>query len=446
MQISKIVEQYNLIPIQLLYPSKKYRYTCVLENALDLKEDFIYFPFVLKKDEIFDNIFEAMSNPHCKGFVINIDYLKREEFINKFHILMKSQYKNIEVLLLAKNLYNTAFFIGERLTQKFENLQVITVSGTQNTSCAVQMLSDSMKNKIKITKTEYSWDIYQKALEPILMADKNTKYAIVEAIPERKHLFMFIKNYRKNNIIYLKTEPSYIDIWGEVEALSDEFAKLLDIPANIKSIYSLSENEIINRQISYKMQNKLYFVKTNSKNEFKQDFYYLNDCYKLVSEFLIQNKIRPIKSKKFFEANGLYGVLRIRQNDYFILNPEKFFLKPIKETLKLFFNLNLNKQKIVIIETFSGANNLYKETVYKDLFAYIAGLNPDVLILLGKNPYIKFYKMKNKNTYVKIFPFKSGNTSNERNVQLFLDGIKTNNASIYVASADNTSYIFDRNM
>lgn len=446
MQISKIVEQYNLIAIQMLYPSKKYRYTCVLKNALALKEDFIYFPFVSKKTEVFDNIFEAMSNPHCKGFVINIDYLQREDLASKFHILMKSQHKNIEVLLLAKNLYNIAFYIGEQLTKKLEKLQIVTVSGTQNTSCVVQMLTDSLKNKTKITTTECSWDIYQKALEPILMADKNTEYAIIEAIPKRKHLFEFIQRYRKNNIIYLKIEPSHIELWGTVEALSDEFGKLLDIPANINAVYSLTENEIINRQISYSIQNKLRFVKKNDKTEFKQNFYYLSDCYSLVSEFLMQNKIKPIKSKKFFELNGLYGILRIKQNNYFILNPEKFFLNAIKESLKLFFNSNSNEQKIVIIETYSGANNLYKEAVYKELFGYIAELNPDVLIILGKNPYIRFYKMKNKDTYVKIFSFENEKVSHERKIQIFLDGIKTSNASIYVASADHTSYIFDRDI
>lgn len=434
MKIYEIIEKYNLSFTQLLNPQKEYIFTCVLDNALKLQKDFIYLPFASSLKEIPDLITKAMKNSCCKGVVIN------KKWYSDFKSFLDPLMLNFEFFGQAGNIYNLAYSLAQDNSKDLK-VRTITIAGTEETSTVKEILAESIKaNGYRVSCAQIHWSFWQKSVEPLLSADENLDYALVEAIPKKAHMSDYAAMYYKNNVLFTNSKIFTMNIWQDLADLSEDILKILNYPERIQSVYTYFDNELVNCGISYLFQDRLHFVKDLEQVGFKQDFYYLGRCYNLAAAFLETNGIRTVKLSDFEESEQLYFERTSGNRDYFVLNPQKVSVNSLKESALLFSKKYQNRQKIFVYEHITGLGD-FKDGVYKDIFVHLAGLNPDVLILLETQKFKHYFKRYNNSAYVKYFPYKPGDTTKIRNIKRFFNGIAEDNCAVFVFSEHDLSFM-----
>ena len=438
MKICDVIEKYNLSAIQVLNLQSEYLFTCTISNAQRLQKDFIYLPFASGVKEIPYLVSTALKNPFCKGIVINKRWYSDAALQSALQLLVV----NFEVFVLTGNIYNLAYAIAEENSKNL-SFRTITVAGTEETSTVKELLVQAMGNNgYRVSYPQPDWSFWQKSVEPLLSADVNLDYAIVEVIPRKNHVMDYAAMYYKNNILFTNSKLSNMNVWEEMADLSDELLKLLNYKNRIQSVYTYMDNELINCGISYEFQNRLNFADDNLPSGFEQDFYYLGRCYNLASAFLNNNGIAPVKPSDFKESFLLYEEFNSGKCKYFVINPAKISVNSLKETASLFFKKYPDRQKILIYEHITGLGD-YKDEVYRDIFANLAKLNPDVLILLETQKFKHYFKRFNNQTYVKYFPYKSADKTKIDNIKRFLHGIKEDDCAVFVFSEHNLPFIWE---
>jgi len=445
MQIKDVIEKYNLFALHLSNPDKKYAYTCTIENALAFEKDFIYIPFLSNKDDVYKLIAKAMKNPHCKGFFLNQSTFESENRKPLFHTFMKEFSDRLEVLILAPNIYNLAYSLACENSGEY-SVQIIALVGTDETSTVGEILYKSLeKSGSKVTGMQPGWDYWQKSLEALLVSDENTDFAIVEAVPEGRHLIEYTGSFRKKHVLFTKSSIDFMNIFGELFDISDELAKILNRPQRVLSVHTYLDNELINSKIPYGFQDRLQFASEDEIYGFKQDFYYLNRCYALAESFLKNIGKQVCSAEDFEESSPLYTLQKFPGHDYFILNKDKLNVNSVKKSLNLFFDKYKSRQKIVIFEHITGLNT-YKDSVYEDIFSELAKLNPDVLLLLETKAYIHLFKRYNRSSYVKYLPYDPKREETTVGVKCFVEGMLMDNSAIYIASRHDLSFLYEEEL
>lgn len=445
MQIKDVIEKYNLFALHLTNPDKKYAYTCTLDNALTLEKDFIFIPFLSNKDDVYNLIAKAMKNPHCKGFFLNLSTFESDKRKPLFHTFMKEFSDRLEVLILAHNIYNLAYSLACENSNEYK-VQTIAIVGTDETSVVSEILYKSLKETgSKVIGTLSGWDYWQKSLEALLVADSDTDFAIIEAVPESRHLIEYAGAFRKKHVLFTKSSIDFMNVFEEMFNISDELAKILNKPQRVLSVHTYLNNELINSKIPYEFQDRLQFVSEDGTYGFEQDFYYLNRCYALAESFLKNIGKQICSVKDFEESSPLYTLRQNFGHDYFILNKDKLNVNSVKKSLQLFFDKYKSRQKIVIFEHITGLNT-YKDSVYEDIFSELAKLNPDVLLLLETKAYIHLFKRYNRNSYVKYLPYDAKKPETATDVKCFVAGMLTDNSAVYVASRHDLSFLYEEEL
>lgn len=437
MDIKTALDNFDLkcIPLRLQFPKKGYEYTTVLENALNLDIDFIFIPLVPFDINFFPFVQKALENPHCKGFVINKNAFDNIDFKSYFHTFMKSLKREIEVLALLSNIYNFANYLGKIKTQGFD-LETITITGTDEVSEVKDILVDNLSNRFNITYPNSSWNIWQKIYEPLLNADKNTKYAIIEAIPEKLGVVSCASIYFKNHIIFTKSSIYKMNNYLYLDDLTYTTSRVLDYKERVLSIHTLENNDFINDDINYEFQDKLHFVKLKNKTTA------FERAKALAFDFLKYIKIKPEISENFKESYPLYSIVSNNKKDYFIVNPKRNLYENVLETIDEFMNKYKKKKKIVVFEHILCLGN-YKDTCMKHFTEHLAKLNPDIVLFLNTNAYFYYFQKYNKNSYIKYLPYDPQNQEQRSNLKIFLNNFSEDNSAIYIASNNNLSFLLD---
>ena len=436
MKMLEVMGEYSLSVEQLLNPQKDYLFTCVFDKALKFEKDFIYLPFASNVKDVPRLVLDAIQNSYCKGVIIN------KKWYQDFKTFFEPLAVNFEFFGLAGNVYNLAYAIAEENSKNL-SFKTITVAGTEETSTVKEFLVQAISNTgYRVSYPQPDWSSWQKSIEPLLSSEDNLDYAIIEAIPERAHLTEYAARYYKNNILFTSSKISAMNIWEEMADLSKELLKLISQPERIQSIYTYSDNELVNCGISHELQGRLEFVQDIEVGGFRQDFYCLDRCYNLASAFMINNGIEPVKPSNSVETEPLYYSASFGGCDYFIINPQKVSVNSLKETAVLFSKKYPDRKKIFIYEHITGLGD-YKDEVYRDIFAHLAKLNPEVLVLLETRKFKHYFKRYNNQTYVKYFPYKSGDKTKMANIKRFLDGISQDNCAVLVCSKHDLSSIWE---
>ncbi len=423
MKLSYLLEHNSIFPLKIVNPEKEYVFTCSLENALKLENDFIFIPIESGEFSLWEVLEKIFSNSYCKGFLLNKSALENNNVKINFHSLMKKGSKNLEVLLLVQNVYNFAYYMAVENSWQY-NFETIAVVGTNETETVRELLVNKMQNSYNITYPKNTFNVWQKFFEPFLLADRNTDYVITEIIPQKPNLVNFLSNFRKRHVLFTKSSVYNIGIYQSMLNLSEELLCALDTFKNVKSIFTYMDNELINHGISYKYQAKTHFIKTESD--------YIQRCNTMANEFLSHLKASNFEVEPV-GYSSLYKEFTDNKVDYFILNREKVSVEYILKSLDNFFEKYKDNSKIVVFEHIQNLGNL-RESVYNEIFTHIAKLNPDILILLNTNEYIHLFKKHNQTTYVKSFQYNISDRNSIDKFNMFMESLKRENHSIYVAA------------
>lgn len=438
MIIEQLADKFDLSILIMKYSGKDYSFCSSVENALLKDESFIFIPLQDKRYTFFDLLKTVFENPNCKGFVLNKKAFEDSDFQKQYHSFMKIYSKRVEVLFLVQNVYNLAYYIASDNSKKY-NCKTICVIGTEDTSIVSEMLEASLGNHCRVSASKAYYDCWHKIIEPMLNIDETTDYVVVEAVPERLNLVKFINNYRNKYLLFTKSSIRYMNLYNDLEELSDELVSPLECKDNILGIYTYLDNELINSKIPYTFSNIIDFVSEECSTQFQQDFYYLPRCASIVNAFL-KSQNRELELIEPFKSNELmYKEFSYKNSSIFLLNRENLSVERISKSLDLFGYKCQNLKKVVILEHIINLAQ-YKEVVYDELFSKISKLNPEVLILLNTAAYIHLYKKYNKKTYVKSFVYKADNVSGF--VKFLDEVIKNDSCAIYAASMQDLLPIF----
>lgn len=400
MKLSDVLSNFEITPLVLTDLNKNYIFSCTLDNASILENDFIFIPITSQLNETVADLLEcAMRNPHCKGFVLNHAALAQEQFKPLFHLLMNKYYTRTEVVLLVKNIYNFACFLAAENQKKY-NTNIITVAGTHETSIISDLIVSQFKdNQLNILSNKNYWSCWQKIIENILLADENTKYAIIEAIPEKKGLMGIVAKYINNYIIFNVPEIFKTSTYSDLFDLHEELRSVLQHPQNIISIISSEDNEIIDSSIDYNLQNKFYTAELPINNNLPS----LSRAESITAKFMEILNLQY--NKEILFDNCFYNCYKKENINYFIINSSiNPYINTIKFAMDLFFEQYKSYKKIVIFD-FIEDISIYKQSIYSEIFEHLARLKPDILFLLNIEKYSNFYKKYEKNTYVKTVDF-----------------------------------------
>lgn len=424
------------IPLRLQFPKKEYEYTTVLENALSLDLDFVFIPLAAFDSNFFSLVKKALENPHCKGFVINKNAFNNKDFKTNFHAFMKGLKKEPEVLVLLSNIYNFANYIGRLKTEAFD-LETITITGTDGLSEVKDILVDNLSNKFNITYPNSSWNVWQKIYEPLLNADKDTKYAIIEAIPEKLGVTSCASIYFKNHIIFTKSSLFRMDNHTFLDDLTYTASRVLDYKERILSIHTLENNDFINDDIDFNFQDRLHFTKLKKKASTS-----FERAQALAFDFLKYIKIKPSLSCDFKESYPLYSIVSKNKKDYFIINPKRNLYENVLETIDEFMAKYKKKKKIVVFEHIPSLGS-YKGACMEYFMEHLAKLNPDIVLSINTNAYFSHFQKYNKNSYIKYLPYSANNQDQKSSLKIFLDNFAKDGFAIYIASHNDLSFLLD---
>ena len=428
MNIKTLSENYDVTSIIVDDPDKEYDFSCALETSLEIEKDFIFIPFSGTEESIFSLIEKAMANPFCKGFVLNRKALDDNNIKNQFHHLMKIVGQRLEALILVNNIYNLAAFLAKN-TVMANDFQIICAVGTSDTDIVREMLNKNLSPGFNTTFPRCGFNVWQNIFEPILRADSNTDYVIIECSPIKQNLLGIVSSYKNKHVIFTKSGISDMRIYKDLEDLSQELLTVLNDSKNVLSIFTLEDNELVNSKLFYEISDLIHFVTDdNADNEIFDCFN--SRCKSLVDAFL---RFAGIDAVSVPVINNLYTVEKFNEIEVFRLNKNKISVELVNRSLKEFFRLYEGKKKIVILEHIQNLGQ-YKEGVYTEILINIAKFNPDVLILLNTNAYIHIYKRFNKNTFVKTFNYQKGNQSLTDIFNAFFKGVVDNNTAVYIAS------------
>ena len=440
MNINYFAENYKLFTLKMLYPQKEYVYTCTADNAVKLNRDFIYLPMISWDNNVLDAVANVFSNHYCKGIVLNQKIIESKNLKLMFHLFMKKYSSNLEVILLTNNVYNLTYYLAVELSKQYQ-FKTVSIIGTSETSTVKEMLVYNLEGKCKITYPQNNWNCWQKLFESVLSADAETEYAIIEAVPEKYNLVLHIPSYYNNHLIFTCSSLYNMNLYKDLDDLSDELVKVFSKDFNVESIWTCIDNEFINSKIPYRYQDRLHFVPVQAVNTFEQDFYYLDYCYSLVYAFLKFQNEGFICGENFKENFALYNEFNYKNSSFFVINKDKISYKCVKATLEVFFKKYPDKKKVVILEHIPNLAD-FKEPVYSEIFESLACLSPDILVLVNTNKYIHLYKKHNNKTYVKYMPYAEDNTESKLNLEILLSDIISEDIAVYISSIHDFSWIY----
>lgn len=207
----------------------KYKYT---NTNKDIDFDYIFVPAVRNEKNIFKEIENHLQNNFCKGFIIPEKFIVEPEYIN---ILNKYSPKNV---LMAKSAYMAAFKIAKLNAQNF-NTEIIILAGTDDIEEIKFKLSKNLG--IKYIKYDTFW---QMVLDPLLRADENDKFTIIQTNINAPNCSKYIADYKElSTILFSKISIRNIHLYKTIENYNEEWCRLLS--NNPKQVFLTEDNDII---------------------------------------------------------------------------------------------------------------------------------------------------------------------------------------------------------
>ena len=207
----------------------KYKYT---NTNKDIDFDYIFVPAVRNEKNIFKEIENHLQNNFCKGFIIPEKFIVEPEYIN---ILNKYSPKNV---LMAKSAYMAAFKIAKLNAQNF-NAEIIILAGTDDIEEIKFKLSKNLG--IKYIKYDTFW---QMVLDPLLRADENDKFTIIQTNINAPNCSKYIADYKElSTILFSKISIRNIHLYKTIENYNEEWCRLLS--NNPKQVFLTEDNDII---------------------------------------------------------------------------------------------------------------------------------------------------------------------------------------------------------
>lgn len=435
MEIKEICEKYKSSTLRLIldYPEKEYAFTSTIENAKKMEKDFVFIvlmPFV----NLYSNYEEVIKNPHCKGFIINRGIFGEQNNKVRFHNFMKEIDFTPEVLIVAQNSYDIAYFIANENSKK-ENLETITIIGTDGVNTIKNILVHNLSKQFNITYANNDLLVWQKMFEPLLIADDETKYAIVEAYIDSEKTVLYSGYSYNNNVIFAKPTLHNINKTKDLEDFADLYLRAIERMERLKSIYTLSDDNIITDRISYKYSNIVHKIPSDKNFEDKN--------YLIASEFLKSLNIEP--DLNFMEENPLYREYSINEHNYFVLNPKRVTYDNVMKTLDIFKSKYKDNSFNIVYEHIKNLGS-FKNDLSIKIHKKIAQTNPFSLLLVNTSAHINEIKKINKYIYIKnITADEKNHVSEIVNLKKTIKDMSKNTKSTYVAMQDDFASLFKEN-
>lgn len=437
MNSSYIIDNFDIQTLKMLSEQAEYSFSCSLEGALSLKKDFIFLPLITFT-EVESVLRTVLDNPYCKGVVFDRKLMRNQNFRVIYSSLMRKYGSKLEFVALVPNIYNFAYSLVLEISKSFKG-EVISAVGTSGTFETVDLLKYSMQGKYQITSTIESWNCWQKVFEPLFMVQENTNYALLEVIPDKVDLTSLASRIRRNNIIFTDFSIFNMNLYENMEDLAEELLKILSNPRFVKTV-SIAENNQLVDYIPNSYSKILNLVNLKDKSRLKLDlrYSYLERFCELVFSFLEYKDIIPRFFDKYEAKSNLYNICKKEDIDYFVVNPDRTNFSSALTSIKEFYELYKDKQKVVVFEYFRNLGN-YKDSVYSEFMKVLADVNPSNLILVNVNSYNHYFRRYNKSAYVQNIKYSTDDLQSVEKLKLFMANLKTfKNTAIYVQLNDNT--------
>lgn len=438
MNSSYIIENFDIQTLKILSKHAEYSFSCSLEGALSLEKDFIFIPLIAFT-EVESVLKSVLGNPYCKGIVFDRKLMRNQNFRIMYSSLMKKYGSKLEFIALVPNIYNFAFSLVLEISKNFKG-EVISAVGTSGTFETVDLLKYSMQGKYQITSTNESWNCWQKVFEPFFMVDENTNYVLIEVIPDKVDLTSLVSMIRRNNVIFTNLSIFNMNLYENMENLSDEMLKILSNSRFIKSITISESNQLVDYIPSSfsKILNLVVGFKDKSRLKLNPDYSYLETFCELVFSFLEYKDIIPRFFDKYDSTSKLYNIFEREDIDYFVVNPVRANFSSSLSSVKEFCELYKDKQKVIVFEYFRNLGK-YKNSVYSEFMKALADVNPSNLILVNVNNYNHYFRRYNKSAYVQNIKYSTDDLQSVEKLKLFMADLKKfKNSAIYIQLNDNT--------
>ena len=433
MNISNIISKFKMQIFKMLYEDKEYKFSCTAETSMTMDKDFIFIPLV-QTDKFEETLKNVFKNPNCKGVIFNEKLLKVDAYKVWFNSFMKENSSKIEFLAFVPNIYNLTLSI---ILEKFiyYSGEVVTVVGTNGTYEVAELLKYFLEGKYNVVGTELGWTCWQKLFEPILISDENTEIVLLEAVPEKVGLLPIVQNFSNNHIIFTKSSIYNMNLYEDMEALSNELLKVLVKPKFVKSIILNQDNDLISDYISYEYQDKIHWATEILSDDNSKC---LAPYISLANTFLHYKNLPSCDFSNFESGLNLYSSSKNGNNEIFVVNNEDLSVSSVLKSLDEFEALYSDKNKIIVFEYIKNLGN-FKSNVYDEIFTKIAKLNPSNLILININNYNHLYRRINKTTYIQNIKYTLDNKSSIEQMKYYLKNLRDkNNSVIYARLNENT--------
>lgn len=460
MGIKEVLEKVNGFALILNDEDKSYKFCSSACYAKNLNCDYIYLPILENGEEIFEQIKTHLNNLNCKGFFIDKKILDIPENQYNYHKIMKEFSSKIEVIVLVRNVFNSALAICEENMKNFSP-DIITLAGSEEKGVLASMLSYILSHKGQTYSSVSSSGPWQKFFEPLLLTDEKTKYCIVDIDPKRKGITQHASKIIKNNtIIFSKTSANYTSVYTDIENYIYEITSIADYPENVKNIFTYDENELINENISTSENlNIIYESKIKTKIK-KQNFsqkkyleieydnlkletqnysYFIPRCSVIsalcAKSLKIDNKIIEKCFKNFKDISSLYVENKLENNNYSVLSTSEHTHYSIKKSIFTFCKKYKNFKKILVLSRITGLKECDKQ-LHNDIIKQAAKENFDTAVLIDMSEYGAYYRKFDKFTHIKKISSKN-NKLDERelmDIGIFLKGKIDTNTAILVCT------------
>ncbi|MDO5438110.1 MAG: hypothetical protein Q4F80_07940, partial [bacterium] len=193
--------------------NKTYKYT---NSDFPIEGDYIYIPMTRFEEEVFKKIRFHLQNENCKGFFVAEKLIFSQEYLK---ILEEFSPKNV---LVVENVYRAGFKIAKQISNSLD-FEIIILAGTDETL--------NIREKISLNLNIESYDYknyWEKTLDSILRADKETKFVISETNIMKPKTAQLIANLKKNSyVIFSKISYTNLKIYKTFEGYSNEWNKLV---------------------------------------------------------------------------------------------------------------------------------------------------------------------------------------------------------------------------
>lgn len=437
MNSAYIIDNFDIQTLKMLSEQTEYSFSCSMEGALSLEKDFIFLPLITFT-EVESTLETVFDNPYCKGVVFDRKLMRNQKFRMIYNSLMKKYGSKLEFVALVPNIYNFAYSLVLEISKSFKG-EVISAVGTSGTFETVDLLKYSMQGKFQVTSTIESWNCWQKVFEPFFLIEEKTNYVLLEVIPDKVDLTSLASRIRRNNIIFTGFSIFNMNLYENMEILSDELLKILSNQRFVKSV-SISENNQLVDYIPSSFSKILNLVNLTDKSRLKLNhkYSYLEPFCELVFSFLEYKDIIPRFFDKYEAKSNLYNICKKEDVDYFVVNPDRANFSSSLTLIKEFCELYDDKQKVIVFEYFRNLGS-YKDSVYSEFMKVLADVNPSNLILVNVNSYNHYFRRYNKSAYVQNIKYSTDDLQSIEKLKLFMANLKTfKNSAIYVQLNDNT--------